>query len=218
MKKIFITNRTFENALRLAQEFGGNVLKFDELFDNLASMDIIISSTDAHDIIITYEKIAAALHARKNKPMFLIDIAVPRNIDPRANNLPNVYLYNIDDLDGIVEKNRQVRETEAKQAGKIVEEEQMRFYAWFQQQKVTPTIIKLKEKFESIRLQEIEKTFSHWEGVGEEDKKKINALTHSIVNKILHDPINFLKTKGEKNKFPIEEIKKIFNLDKAKDT
>lgn len=217
VKELFITNRTFENALLLAQEFGGRVLKFDELFDNFAQMDIIISSTDAHDIIITYEKIAKALHARKNKPMFLIDIAVPRNIDPRVNDLPNVYLYNIDDLDGIVEKNRQVREKEAKQAEEIIEKEQMRFYGWLQQQEVTPTIITLKEKFESIRLKEIEKTFSHWEGLREEDKENINALTHAIINKILHDPINFLKAKGEKNRFPIEEIKKIFNLSDEED-
>jgi len=201
----------------LAQEFGGKDLKFEELFDNVAQMDIIISSTDAHDIIITYEKIAKALHARKNKPMFLIDIAVPRNIDPRINDLPNVYLYNIDDLDGIVEKNRQVREREAKQAEEIVEQEQMRFYVWLQQQEVTPTIITLKQKFESIRLKEIEKTLSHWEGLRKEDKEKINALTHAIVNKILHDPINFLKTKSEKNRFPIEEIKKIFNLNDEED-
>jgi len=217
VKELFITNRTFEHALLLAQEFGGRVLKFDELFDNFAQMDIIISSTDAHDIIITYEKIAKALHARKNKPMFLIDIAVPRNIDPRVNDLPNVYLYNIDDLDGIVEKNRQVREKEAKQAEEIVEEEQMRFYVWLQRQEVTPTIITLKEKFESIRLKEIEKTLSHWEGLRKEDKEKINALTHAIINKILHDPINFLKAKGEKNRFPIEEIKKIFNLSDEED-
>jgi len=217
VKELFITNRTFEHALPLAQKFGGRVLKFDELFDNFPQMDIIISSTDAHDIIITYEKIAKALHARKNKPMFLIDIAVPRNIDPRVNDLPNVFLYNIDDLDGIVEKNRQVREKEAKQAENIVEEEQMRFYVWLQQQEATPTIITLKEKFEGIRLKEIEKTFSHWDGLREEDKEKINALTHAIVNKILHDPINFIKTKGGKNRFPIEEIKKIFNLNDEDD-
>jgi len=217
VKELFITNRTFEHALPLAQEFGGRVLNFDELFDNFAQMDIIISSTDAHEIIITYEKIEKALHARKNKPMFLIDIAVPRNIDPRVNDLPNVFLYNIDDFDGIVEKNRQVREKEAKQAENIVEEEQMRFYVWLQQQEATPTIITLKEKFEGIRLKEIEKTFSHWDGLREEDKKKINALTHAIVNKILHDPINFIKTKGVKNRFPIEEIKKIFNLNDEDD-
>jgi glutamyl-tRNA reductase len=128
VKELFITNRTLEHALLLANEFSGKVLKFDELFDNLAQMDIIISSTDAPDLIITYEKIAKALRVRKNKPIFLIDIAVPRNIDPRINDLPNVYLYNIDDLDGIVEKNRRVREKEAKQAEGIVEEEQLRFY------------------------------------------------------------------------------------------
>ena len=217
VKELFITNRTFEHALNLAREFGGKVFKFDELFDYLAQMDIIISSTDSRDLIITYEKVAKALHARKNKPMFLIDIAVPRNIDPRINDLPNVYLYNIDDLGGIVERNRQVREKETKHAEAIVAQEQMRFYGWLQQQEVTPTIIALKEKFERIRLNEIEKTFSNWKELGEEDKQKINALSHAIVNKILHDPINFLKTKGEKDRFPIEEIKKIFNLNDDKD-
>jgi glutamyl-tRNA reductase len=212
VKGLFISNRTFEHALPLAKDFGGKVLKFDELSGNLSQMDIIISSTDAQDILITYEKIVQALHARKNKPMFLIDIGVPRNIDPRVNDLPNVYLYNIDDLDGIVEKNRLVREKEAKQAENIVEEEQKRFYTWLQQQEVTPTILTLKQKFESIRLKEIEKTFSRWEGLREEDREKVNALTHAIVNKIIHDPINFLKNKSQKKQFPIEEIKRIFNL------
>ena len=121
-------------------------------------------------------------------------------------------------LYGIVEKNRQVREKEAKQAESIVEEEQMRFYGWLQQQRTTPTIITLKEKVEGIRLKEIEKTFSHWDGLREEDKEKINALTHTNCQKILHDPIHFIKTKGGKNRFPIEEIKKIFNLNDEDDS
>jgi glutamyl-tRNA reductase len=144
--------------------------------------------------------------------MFLIDIAVPRNIDPRINNLSNVYLYDIDDLDGVVAANRRAREKEAMRAEKIIDDEQKRFYLWLQQQAVTPTIIKLREKVEKIRIQEVEKTFRHWGGIEEQEKERINVLTRAIVNKLLHDPITFLKAKDELGVASIEVFKKIFKL------
>ena len=211
-KELFITNRTLENAISLAKEFSGKVLPFERIFDELALMDIVISSTGAQYFIITYEKIVHTLPKRKNKPMFLIDIAVPRNIDPRINNLSNVYLYDIDDLDGVVAANRRAREKEAMRAEKIIDDEQKRFYLWLQQQAVTPTIIKLREKVEKIRIQEVEKTFRHWGGIEEQEKERINVLTRAIVNKLLHDPITFLKAKDELGVASIEVFKKIFKL------
>lgn len=213
VKELLITNRTVENVLPLVNEFGGKAISFDEFINYLCTIDIVIASTASQNLILFKEQISRTLPLRKNRPMFFIDIAVPRNIDPQVNSLPNVYLYNIDDLEGIVTKNRLLREKEAQRAEKIIEEEQARFFTWLQQQEVTPTIIMLKEKFERIRRQELEKTFSHWEGLGEKEKEKLNALTQAIANKFLHDLITYLKTLGKKSALPVEEIKKIFKLD-----
>ncbi|MCX8012041.1 MAG: glutamyl-tRNA reductase, partial [Desulfobacterota bacterium] len=212
VKELFITNRTLEKAISLANEFSGKVLPFERILDDMVLTDIVISSTAAQHFIISYSEVVNLLHKRKNKPMFFIDIAVPRNIDPQINNLPNVYLYNIDDLDGVVMANRRAREKEAMRAEKIIDDEQKQFYFWFQQQAVTPTIIQLREKVEKIRIHEIEKTFRRWEGLGAKEKEKIDILTSAIVNKFLHDPITFLKAKNELGGSSVEIIKKIFKL------
>ncbi|HAX99238.1 MAG TPA: glutamyl-tRNA reductase [Candidatus Atribacteria bacterium] len=217
VKELLITNRTLENVLPLVKEFGGKAISFDEFINYLYTIDIVITSTASQNFIIFKEQISRILSLRKHRPMFFIDISVPRNIDPQINGLPNVYLYNIDDLEEIVKKNRRFREKEARRAEEIIEEEQARFFTWLQQQEVTPTIIMLKEKFERIRRQELEKTFSHWEGLGEKEKERLNALTQAIVNKFLHNPITYLKTLGKKSTLPLEEIKQIFKLDDGGD-
>ncbi|MBW1678900.1 MAG: glutamyl-tRNA reductase [Deltaproteobacteria bacterium] len=212
IQDLFITNRTFEKAISLAKEFGGRAIGFDDFSAYLPRTDIIISSTGASHFIIAHEQVAMALRMRKNKPMFLIDIAVPRDVDPRVNNIPNVYLYDIDDLQGIVETNQLERGKEACRAEEIIEKEKERFFQWLQQQEVTPTIIKLKEKVERIRLKELKKTLSRWEGLGEKEKERLDTLTAAIVNKILHDPVTCLKSEGVKNGFSIEQVSKLFKL------
>jgi glutamyl-tRNA reductase len=212
IQDLFITSRTFERAHTLAKEFGGRAIEFDDFSAYLPRTDIIISSTGASHFIITHEQIETALRMRKNKPIFLIDIAVPRDVDPRVNNIPNVYLYDIDDLEGIVEANRLEREKEAYRAEEIIEKEKEQFFRWLQQQEVTPTIIKLKEKVERIRIKELEKTLSSWKGLGEKEKEKLDALTEAIVNKILHEPITCLKSEGVKNGLSIEQVSKLFKL------
>ncbi|RLA92712.1 MAG: glutamyl-tRNA reductase [Deltaproteobacteria bacterium] len=217
VKDLFIANRTFERAQSLVKQFGGRAIAFEDISLYLSQVDIVISSINASHFIITPDQTQAALKMRKNKPLFMIDISVPRTLDPRINNISNVYLYDIDDLEGIVETNKQIRKNEAKKAEEIIEKEKLVFLKWLKQQEVTPTIKHLKEKVERIRQKELEKTISKWKSLNEKEKEKLDALTRSIVNKILHDPITYLKNEGIKNGLSIEEIQKLFRLDEFND-
>lgn len=209
---VVVVSRTLEHADTLARPFGGKAIDLDDLAAYLAQADIVVSSIAATRFLITAEQTASALKLRKQKPVFMIDISVPRTIDPRINTLENVYLYDIDDLEGVVEANKRQRALEAHKAETIVEAEQTAFSHWLQQQEVTPTIVSLKEKAEAIRRQELEKTFSKWRSLDQSEQERLDNLTASIVNKLLHDPITYLKQEGTKNGASIEQIRKLFNL------
>jgi glutamyl-tRNA reductase len=212
VQEVWVTNRTLERALSLARDFGCSAIAFDEIPDRILHTDIIISATSATDYIISHDHIVNALRLRKNLPLFMIDISVPRNLDPKINDLPNAYLYNIDDLEGIVESNKRKREKEAKKAEEIIDDEKEQFYRWMQQQEATPAIVRLREKVEHIRRQELEKTCSRWRGLEQEEKERLEALTSAIVNKILHDPIAYLKKEGSTNSLSVDKFRKVFNL------
>lgn len=217
VQDLLVANRTFDRAQSLVKEFGGKAIPFEDIAMYLPQIDILVSSTSARDFVITPQKTTMALKIRKHKPIFMIDIGVPRTIDPRINSIANVYLYDIDDLEGIVESNKSQREREAFKAEAIIESEKTIFYTWLRQQEVTPTIVRLTKKAERIRRKELEKTLSKWPTLQEAEKERLNALTTSIVNKILHDPITRLKDEGTKNGFALEEIQKLFKLDKNSD-
>jgi glutamyl-tRNA reductase len=210
---IVVVSRTLDRADSLATPFGGKAIGLDDLPTYLAQADIVVSSITATSFLITADQTAAALKVRKQKPMFMIDISVPRAIDPRINGQENVYLYDIDDLEGVVVANKSKRALEARKAETIIEAEQAAFSSWLQQQEVTPTIISLKEKAESIRRQELEKTLSRWRPLDHTEQERLESLTVSIVNKLLHDPITYLKNEGTKNGASIEHIRKLFNLE-----
>jgi glutamyl-tRNA reductase len=162
-------------------------------------MDIVLTSTGSPDPILSYRDVRSRMRERRNKPLFFIDIAVPRDIDPKVNQIDNVYLYDIDDLKGIVDFNRGEREKEAERAEHIIAEETIKFQAWLHTLDVVPTIIALRQKAESIRNGELQKTLSHFPDLTEKERRAIEILTQSIVNKMLHDPILFLKKKAERD-------------------
>jgi glutamyl-tRNA reductase len=134
---------------------------------------------------------------RKQKPIFFIDIADPRDVEPKVGDIENVYLYNIDDLQKVANENIKDREKEAQKAEAIVQDEVVRFVSWYRSLDVTPTIIALREKFEEIRRKELEKTFSLHPDLSEKERKSLEALTSAIINKILHTPITLLKQTNE---------------------
>ncbi len=196
ISKVLVTNRTFSRAEKLAEEFSGQALPFEEFQDHLHRVDIVLSSTGAPDYVLTAKVLKAVSKARRYKPMFLIDIAVPRDIEPKANRIDNIYLYDVDDLQGVVEANLKERQKEAAKAELIISDEVGQFRAWLSSLEVKPTIVALRKQLENIRRQELEKTFAGSLGFGEKERKAIDAMTSAIVNKILHHPTNVLKMAG----------------------
>jgi len=214
-KSLIVANRTLERAIELAERFHGQAISMEEIKDALKEVDIIISSTGAPHFIIHYEDIKQIMRERRHRPIFFIDIAVPRDIDPKINKLDNAYVYDIDDLQSVVEENRLKRQKEAIKAERIVEEETIKFQRWLETLEVVPTIIALKYKLETIRLKELNKTFNRLKHLSEEDKKAISIMTEAMIKKILHDPITFLKQKENRDKidFYLDITRQLFNLD-----
>ncbi len=215
VERIVVANRTLERALALAKRFNGSTVPWEELVEELTWVDIIISSTGSTEPILTGEQVKKRMRARRNRPLFFIDIAVPRDIDPGMNRIDNVYLYNIDDLQGIVEINRAERLKEAARAEHIIATEALKFDAWLRTLEVVPTIVSLREKAEQIREAEVHKTLSQLDSLSGEDIEAIHVLTQSVVKKLLHDPILFLKRTSNRSRkdFYLDVARKLFHLD-----
>jgi len=215
VKEIFVTNRTFPRAVELAGELNGKAIPFGEFHRHLPAMDIILSSTGSSQYIVRRDELASVIRARKNRPMFFIDIAVPRDIDPRINEMDNVYVYDIDDLEGIVEVNKEERKKEVAKAQEIIAEGAKAFKRWRRGLEVVPTILALREQAEEVRRRELAKTLSLMKNASEEDRRLLELLTTSVINKILHGPISMLKHQEERGhgKLYVDLIRKVFGLD-----
>jgi len=211
---ILVANRTHQRAVELAERFGGQAIEFDQLTDYIALADIIISSTGAPHYVIKKEDVAQAMSKRRHKPVFFIDIAVPRDIDPEVNDIYNVFLYDIDNLQSVVDANLAERAKEAKKAELIVEREVDDFIFWLSSLEVVPTISALKKIAETIRQQETEKALSKLISLSDREKNIINALTSVIVNKLLHQPIVRIKECAHRKDgyLYIESLRHLFDL------
>jgi glutamyl-tRNA reductase len=193
VERVLVTNRTYERAVTFAEKFKGEPVPFGEMDHGLKGADIVLSATDSPQYLLRHDQVSRVMKDRKHKPIFFIDIADPRDIDPRVGDLENVYLYNIDDLQKVADENIRDREKEAERAEAIVDEEMGKFVQWYRSLDITPTIIALREKFEEIRKKELDKTLSLHPNLTEKEKKSLEALTSSIINKILHEPVTLLK-------------------------
>jgi glutamyl-tRNA reductase len=215
VERIVVANRTLERALTLAKRFNSSTVPWDELVEELAHIDIIISSTGSTEPILTVADVKKRMRSRRNRPLFFIDIAVPRDIEPAVNRIDNVYLYNIDDLQGIVDINRSERAKEAVRAEHIIAAEALKFDAWLRTLEVVPTIVSLRDKAEQIRQAEVARTLSQLGSLSEEEIRVIHVLTQSMVKKLLHDPIVFLKrvSKRTRKDFYLDVARKLFHLD-----
>lgn len=211
---IVVANRSPERARELASLFRGKWVGFEDLFDHIAQADIIISSTGAQDFIVRKEHGSRFLARRKNRPMFFIDIAVPRNIDPALNDIDNIFLYDIDDLQHVVEANLKERRKAAERAEQILEIEVDRFLGRVKTLEVVPTIVSLQERFEEIRRYEMERQRARLGALSPEQEQAVEALTRGIVNKLLHEPITQLKSAAQQAEGLklVEIIRKVFNL------
>ncbi len=211
---VFVTNRTHERAVEMAQLFQGTPVEYTRFVSMLPEVDIVITSSGAPHYILHKEEMQRVRAARRNKPMFLIDIAVPRNIEPSVNDLDNIFLYDIDDLQEVVNANLRERMKEADHAEDLVAEEVDRMMARLKVAEVTPLIVGLQEQLEQIRTGEIEKIrrrFGPFTGTQEE---AIEALTRAIINKIAHGPISELRNHAGRPEgaHVVAAIRKAFHL------
>ncbi len=213
--EVIVANRTFERAVKMARSFNGSAVAFDELVEELARVDILISSTGAPGLILTKEQVKPMMRKRRNRPLFLIDIAVPRDLDPGLNDLDNVYLYGIDDLQNVVEINKSERDREAVRAERIVTEETLKFILWLGSIEINPTIIDLRAKAEKLRDAELAKTMAHLGELPDKERRAVEVLANSLVNKMLHHPIRYLKQEGPvaDKRTRIDTVRMLFGLD-----
>ncbi len=193
VRSITVANRHYERAVQLATTFHGEAIKFEDIYHYLKDVDIVLSSTSAPDVIIKKEHLLHVMPHRKYSPIFLIDIAVPRDIESQVNTVDNVFLYNIDDLEQIVKNNLQGRTKELEKCEEIVEEEQKKFLNWYSTLSITPVIRKLNDRIEQIEQQELQRVLNQIPDLTEEQKEKIKAMAQRMVGQFLHTPIENLK-------------------------
>ena len=212
---IFVANRTFERGLDLAKRFKGKAIRLEEVSECLKEVDIVISSTGAPGFILNREQVKSVMRVRKNRPIFFIDIAVPRDIDPEINTLGNAYLYDIDDLKNVIDENIEDRNREAVKGERIVDEAVIQFRKWYESLEVVPTIVALRAKLERIAEFEIQKTTQSLKHLSEDDCIALQRMTQAMLNKILHDPTVYLKRNGcyGDKSVHIDVTRKLFNLD-----
>jgi glutamyl-tRNA reductase len=212
---ITVANRTFERGVELADKYKGTPIRFQEIYHYLSQVDIIISSTGSQEYVLDKKSVKGIMRSRRNRPIFFIDIAVPRDIDPAINTLSNAYVYDIDDLQNVVDDNIEDRNKEAVKAERIIDEAVIHFQQWFQNLGVVPTIKALRTKINAVAQAEVEKTVQQMEHLSKGDIKSIERMTRALVNKILHDPTHYLKSNGcqgdRANSLDI--TRKLFRLD-----
>lgn len=221
IRRIRVVNRTMSRAEELAKLIGGEAVPFERLFDYLVDADIVISSTGAPDAIIRADDMRDVLRRRKHRPMFLIDIAMPRDIDPDVNNLDNIYLYDIDDLKEVVEENLAQRRGEAEKAKTIVDEEVESFSTWVRSLALQPTIVDMVRRGEDIMREELALTFKRLGTVDDTTREALEVMADSLVRRFNHAPLAFLRNgfhEGEESGHAmqaIDTIRRVFQLDAA---
>ena len=214
-EEITVANRSQAQGTALAGKFHGKAILLDDLDAALCDADIVISSTGATSYVVTEESIRQSMRKRKNSLLFLIDIAVPRDIEPTADSIENVYLYNIDNLQDIVDENMKVRKKEALKAEAIVEEEVIHYNNWIKELEAVPTIVSLRAMAEGIVRQEMGKSLGFLQKLSEEDRGKVDNLVKSVVNKILHAPVAVMKEESSEvsSKGIVDAVRQLFRLD-----
>ncbi len=213
--KLYVANRTFERGVTLAEKFKGLAVRLEEIPTLLEQVDIIISSTGSTQLIIRRDQVKASMRARRHRPIFFIDIAVPRDIDPEINRLNNAYVYDVDDLQNIIEENLADRKKEAIKGERIVDEGVIRFREWYDNLNVVPTIVGLRNKLRTIIETEISKTLPNIQPETSLNNAALQKMIDAMVNKIMHDPTRLLKQESHHINKPVylDVTRRLFKLD-----
>jgi glutamyl-tRNA reductase len=214
---IYVVNRTWARAQEVARALAGTAVPFEELPTALAAVDIAITSTGAPQPIVTREAVARIMHGRRARPLFFIDIAVPRDVEPSVGGLGNVYCYDIDDLKQVVDSNLRERAREAQRAEALVEREVVKFLARLADVAIIPTIVSLRDRLEAIRIGEVRKALARRPNASPEIREAIEAVSTAIVNKILHAPITKLResSRAGAGRSWMELVHELFGLGRA---
>jgi glutamyl-tRNA reductase len=215
VRSVVVVNRSFQNADDLARELGGRAVPFDRLFEEMERADIVIASTAAPHRVVGREDALRVSRARRGRPIFFIDIAVPRDVDPAVNEIDNVYLYDLDDLQGVVKANLDDRLHELQSAEAIIEHEVDAFLVWRKSLEVTPTIVELRQRLHEMALGELERFHSRLGDLSPEQVETVRHLAVSLVNKLLHQPTMALKRAAALNGggLRVDLIREIFGMD-----
>jgi glutamyl-tRNA reductase len=210
---IFVANRHADRALSLAQRFGGSVVGLDKLPEQLVQADIVLSSTSSPHAIVGREELELVMTQRAGRPLLLIDIAVPRDIEPTCDEIDGVTLYDIDDLQAVVARNLSSREEEAPRALEIVEEEIRRFAAWLGQLDALPTVSALREHGNTIVESVLEENAGRWDSASARDVARIEAIARAVMSRLLHEPtIRLRSVSGEHGHSSLEFVRELFGL------
>jgi glutamyl-tRNA reductase len=188
VRAVFVANRRRDRAVSLAKRYGGASVTFDELPQALDRADIVVSATASPHLLIEARELASVMNARKGRPMLLIDLAVPRDVDGSCAQIGGVSLYDIDDLQAVIARNRRVRQAEARKAEGIIEEEIGHFATWLGSLEVLPTLAALRARATEIADQVLRENDGKWESVSPRDRERVDAIARAIVNRLLHDP------------------------------
>jgi glutamyl-tRNA reductase len=217
---VLVSNRSYDRAVLLAQEFAGQAIHFDQMDEFMVKVDIVISATASTHFIVMPGRLEEVMRQRKDRPLLLIDIAMPRDIHPDVRLLPGVSLYDIDDLQGVVDKNLHARELAAKQAEKIINEELSRFLKWHNSLYVIPTIVAIQQKAEQIKDAQLSHALERLGVLTPKQEKIVRSLANSIVNQLLHHPITNLKELADTRQGHLyyEALQDLFELEVVEET
>jgi glutamyl-tRNA reductase len=215
VRTVFVANRRYDRALGLAKRFRGEAVSFDDLPGELERADIVVSSTGAPHQILGREELELVAARRPGRPLVLIDLAVPRDIDPAVGDCPGVALYDMDDLQQTVARNLSGREAEAERAATLIDEELERFGRWLRSLDVVPTISALRERADSVVEQVLRENESRWESLSEADRERLAAMAQALVNRLLHEPTLRLKgSAGEEASYRyVHALRELFALE-----
>lgn len=214
---VFIANRRYDRAIGLAQRFGGEAVRFDELPSRLLEADIVVSATHSPHHIVERAELAEVMRQREGRPLLIVDIAVPRDVDPGCRELPGVSLHDVDDVQAIVERNVSGREREAVSAERIIDAELIRFEAWLASLQVVPTIAALRKRSDEIVRRVLAENDGRWETMSDADRERVEALASAVASRLLHEPTMRMRRSAEADAayLHVNALRELFGLDAA---
>jgi glutamyl-tRNA reductase len=212
---VFVANRHYDRAIGLAERFGGSAVRFDELPEQLQAADIVVSATNSPHHIVEADELRHVMKGRDSRPILLVDIAVPRDMEPACRDISGASLYDIDDVQQIVERNADGREAEARRAESIISGELERFEQWMASLEVVPTLASLRDRADEVVRRVLAENEGRWESLSDADRDRLSAMTKAIASRLLHEPtVRMKRSAGSDNAYLyVSALRELFGLD-----